>query len=175
MFLKTDTLYLRAVENSDLDFLYALENDVSVWRVSNTIAPFSKEVIAQYLEQATLDIYTTKQLRFVICTPKEERIGVIDLFDFDPIHRRAGIGIIILPPYQRQKFASEALKLLLNYCFHYLLLHQVYCSVAADNVASIGLFQKHDFRIIGKRKQWLKTSTGWIDVWEYQKIFLKPE
>ena len=49
MFLKSDTLYLRALERSDLDFLYALENDVTVWRISNTVAPFSKEVLEQYL------------------------------------------------------------------------------------------------------------------------------
>ena len=142
MFLKTDTIYLRALERSDLEFLYALENDISVWRISNTAAPFSKEVIAQYLEQAALDIYTTKQLRLVICTAKHEAIGTIDLFDFDPQHRRAGIGIIILPFYQRQNFASQALELLLLYCNNYLLFHQVYFSAATDNIASICLFKK---------------------------------
>ncbi|PIQ22529.1 MAG: GNAT family N-acetyltransferase [Cytophagales bacterium CG18_big_fil_WC_8_21_14_2_50_42_9] len=175
MFLKTNTLYLRALESSDLEFLYALENSVSVWRVSNTVVPFSREVIAQYLEQAALDIYTTKQLRLVICTPDHTAIGAIDLFDFEPLHHRAGVGIIILPPYQRQNFASQALALLLNYCLEHLLLHQVYCSVAADNAASLRLFQKHAFRVVGKREQWLKTSTGWLDVWEFQKIFINPD
>jgi len=175
MFLKTDTLYLRALEKSDLEFLYALENDVSVWRVSNTITPFSKDGVAQYLEQAALDIYTTKQLRLIICTPNQERIGAIDLFDFDPLHRRAGIGILILPYFQRQNFASQALEILLRYCYQHLLLHQVYCSIAEDNAASIRLFQKFGFRTIGKREQWLKTSAGWIDVYDFQKIFTKQD
>ena len=175
MFLKTDTLYLRALESSDLEFLYALENNVAAWQVSNTITPFSKEIVALYIEQAALDIYTTKQLRLVMCTANQERIGTIDLFDFDPLHRRAGIGIIILPSYQRQNFASQALKLLLHYCYQHLILRQVYCSIAEDNVASLRLFQKFDFRIIGKREQWLKTSAGWIDVWELQKILTKSD
>ena len=170
MFLKNDTIYLRALESSDLDFLYTLENDVAVWRVSNTVAPFSREVLQQYLNQAALDIYTTKQLRLVICTNKEERIGTIDLFDFEPLHRRAGVGIIILTSYQRQNFASQALQLLLNYSSEYLLLHQVYCSIATNNTASLQLFQKFNFHIIGKRLQWLKTKTGWVDVWDLQKL-----
>lgn len=170
MFLKNDTIYLRAIESSDLEFLYALENDVAVWRVSNTVTPFSREVLQQYLEQSALDIYTTKQLRLVICTSQEERIGTIDLFDFEPLHRRAGIGIIILPLYQRQSFASQALQLLLNYSSEYLLLHQVYCSIATDNTASLQLFQKFDFKVIGRRLQWLRTQTGWIDVWDLQKL-----
>ena len=170
MFLKSDTLYLRALERSDLDFLYALENDVTVWRISNTVAPFSKEVLEQYLEQALLDIYATRQLRLVICTPDHLPVGAIDLFDFDPLHLRAGVGIIIRESYRRQGLAGQALQLVLYYCSHYLMLHQLYCSVAADNEASLALFQQAGFHTIGKRQHWLRTPQGWLDVVELQKI-----
>jgi diamine N-acetyltransferase len=171
MFLKSNTLYLRALERSDLDFLFALENDVSVWRVSNTVAPFSKEVLEQYLEQAALDIYATRQLRLVICTPNHLPIGAIDLFDFDPLHLRAGIGVIIREPYRRQGLAGQALQLVIHYCTQYLMLHQLYCSIATDNEASLQLFQQAGFHIIGRRQHWLRTPQGWLDVVELQKIF----
>jgi diamine N-acetyltransferase len=170
MFLKSDTLYLRALERSDLDFLFALENDVSAWRVSNTVTPYSREVLEQYLEHAALDIYATRQLRLVICTPKHLPVGAIDLFDFDPLHLRAGIGIIIREPHRRQGLARQALALLLHYCTHYLMLHQLYCSIATDNEASLALFQQAGFQIVGKRRQWLRTPQGWLDVWELQQI-----
>jgi diamine N-acetyltransferase len=171
MFLKSDTLYLRALERSDLDFLFGLENDVSVWHVSNTVTPFSKEVLEQYLEQAALDIYATRQLRLMICTSGHLPIGAIDLFDFDPLHLRAGIGIIIREPYRRQGLAGQALEMLMKYCTNYLMLHQLYCSIATDNAASLALFQQAGFQIIGKRQQWLRTPQGWLDVVELQKIF----
>jgi diamine N-acetyltransferase len=174
MFLKSDTLYLRALEHSDLDFLFALENDVSVWHVSNTVTPYSRQVLEQYLEHAALDIYATRQLRLVICTPDHQPVGAIDLFDFDPLHLRAGIGIIIREPYRRQGLAGQALALLMHYCAHYLLLHQLYCSIGSDNEASLTLFRQAGFRIVGKRLQWLRTPQGWLDVVELQKVFSHP-
>ncbi|HUP14417.1 MAG TPA: GNAT family N-acetyltransferase [Niastella sp.] len=165
-------MYLRALERSDLDFLFTLENDVSLWCVSNTVAPFSREVLEHYLDQADQDIYAARQLRLVICTPDHQAVGAIDLFDFDPLHLRAGIGIMIREPFRRQGLAGQALKLLLHYGAQYLLLHQLYCSIAADNEASLALFRQADFQPVGTRRHWLRTPQGWADVVEMQKIFL---
>jgi diamine N-acetyltransferase len=171
VFLKSELLYLRALEQADLEFLYHLENNPEVWRVSNTVTPFSKEVLQLYLEQATADIYTTKQLRLIICTPDDERAGIIDLYDFDPLHRRAGVGIVIGENYRQKHLASGALAVFLNYCQHILLLHQVYCTIADSNVASLTLFRNAGFSLVGLRKQWIKTIAGWEDVREFQRIF----
>lgn len=171
MFLKTDHTFLRALEPGDIDFLYALENDVTVWHIGNTLMPYSKFVLEQYLENAALDLYTIKQLRLVICNQNHEAVGAIDLFDFDPLHRRAGIGVMILAEHRSNGHASDALKLLLQYCQQTLQLHQVYCSVTTTNLASINLFSKADFEQVGIRKQWLRTPDGWDDVVEMQRVF----
>ncbi|OKL39076.1 GNAT family N-acetyltransferase [Pontibacter flavimaris] len=171
MFLKADQTYLRALEPSDLDFLYALENDTSVWHVGNTLTPYSKFVLEAYLENAALDIYTVKQLRLVICNSNHEAIGAIDLFDFDPLHRRAGVGIVVMAEHRGNGHAREALQLLLGYCQGKLQLHQVYCSVTATNLPSIHLFTQAGFQQVGVRKEWLHTLDGWEDVVEFQKVF----
>lgn len=172
MFLKGNHTCLRALEPSDLDFLYTLENDTSVWHVGNTITPYAKYVLEQYLENAALDIYTIKQLRLVICNHDNEAMGAIDLFDFDPLHQRAGIGIVISAPYRGKGHAAEALHLLLNYCRYTLQLHQVYCSVTASNHTSIQLFKKAGFTEVGIRREWLRKSNGsWDDVVEMQQVF----
>ena len=171
MFLKTENTYLRALEPSDLEFLYTLENDVSVWHVGNTLTPYSKFVLEQYLENATQDIYTVKQLRLVICNAENQAVGAVDLYDFDPMHRRAGVGIAIVPDHRKNGHASDALQLLLAYCRTTLQLHQLYCSVTATNLQSINLFTKAGFQSIGTRKDWLRTPDGWDDVVEFQKVF----
>ena len=90
--LKGKQCSLRALEPEDLDFLFELENNGTVWEISNTVRPYSRAILKDYLQNAHLDIYQVKQLRLCICDASDERIGLIDLFDFDPKHRRAGIG-----------------------------------------------------------------------------------
>ena len=94
--LKGSTIYLRALEPNDLEFIYAIENDESVWEISHTQTPYSRFLVRQYLENANQDIYEAKQLRLAICENADENaVGLIDLFDFDPKNNRAGIGILI--------------------------------------------------------------------------------
>ncbi len=154
--LKGENIYLRALEPNDLEFIYALENDETIWEVSNTQTPYSRFLIRQYLENAHQDIYEAKQLRLAIC--KEEdfpAIGLIDLFEFDPKNNRAGIGILIGDIGNRgQGIGYEALGLLIQYAFHQLNLNQLFANIDVENESSISLFTKFGFEKIGVKKQW---------------------
>jgi diamine N-acetyltransferase len=164
--LHSQHISLRALEPSDIDILYQWENDTEVWEISHTQAPFSRLVLEQYLSTAYQDIYTTKQLRLVIETNSETKkaIGCIDLFDFDPYHQRAGIGILIADKNEREKkYATKALTLLIDYCFTTLNLNQLYCNITTDNTASIQLFEKNGFEIIGVKKQWIRVGKEFKD------------
>ena len=107
MFLEGKKVRLRALEPEDLEFLYTLENDTEFWEISHTQTPFSKFVLKHYIENSHLDIYEAKQLRFIIEeTTNNNSVGMIDLFDFNPQHKRAGIGIVINHKFQKEGFAS---------------------------------------------------------------------
>ncbi len=169
--LSKDDLVLRSLEPEDLSFLYRIENDTSIWKVSNTVAPYSKYVLKQYIENSHHDIYTNKQLRLIICIKGfDTAVGAIDLFDFDPFHLRAGVGIVIDKSFQNQGLASKALTVLIQYCFEHLKLHQVYCNVTEDNLASIQLFTGAGFEKIGVKKDWVRGDNGWLDEAVYQLI-----
>ena len=153
--LKGERVYLRALEPEDLDFIHEIENDESIWEISSTQTPYSKFLIKQYLDNAHKDIYEVKQLRLVIVTHKNLVIGMIDVFDFNFLNKRAGIGILIKDIENRnQGFGAEALKLLTNYCFKHLNLHQLYCNISEDNIASINLFSNQGFQKIGLKRDW---------------------
>lgn len=157
---------LRAVEPADLELLYELENNTEWWHLGNTVTPFSRFVLEQYIMNAHLDIYSTKQLRLmidVIIDKMPEPAGMIDLFDFDPLNLRAGIGILVRKKWQQKGIASEALSLLIDYAFNTLHLHQLYCGICTDNETSLHLFQKHGFRITGTREQWVRNQQQWVD------------
>ncbi|RAJ17094.1 GNAT family N-acetyltransferase [Olleya aquimaris] len=148
-------IYLRALEPEDLAFIHDIENDETIWEISNTITPYSKYLIKQYLDQAHKDIFEVKQLRLVICNTNDEAIGLIDVFDFDFKNRRAGIGILIKDSENKQKgFGKEAVQLLTNYCFTHLDLHQLYCNISEENEASLTLFKNQGFKEVGLKKDW---------------------
>ncbi|WP_343486063.1 GNAT family protein [Allomuricauda sp. d1] len=169
--LKGDNITLRALEKQDLDFLYLLENDTSIWEVSGTLTPYSKGLLKRYLENAHLDIYEAKQLRLVICNEKDKAIGLIDLFDFNPKHKRAGVGIIIADGQDRNKgVGGEALQLLCDYAFKVLDLHQLYANILVANEASIHLFEKMCFEKVGVKKDWIRSEGAFKDEILYQKI-----
>src|SRR4030042_5228534 len=94
--MKYKKINLRALEPEDLELLYDWENNDSYWVISNTVTPFSKYTLKRYLENSHKNIYETGQLRLMIDIAAEKKtIGTIDIFDFDPFHKRAGIGILI--------------------------------------------------------------------------------
>ena len=147
---------LRALEPEDLDFLFKIENNTNFWEFSSTQVPFSKYMLKKYLENAHQDIYEAKQLRMVIEEISNNKtVGLIDLFDFNPKHKRAGIGIVISEPYQKEGFASDALSLLIRYCFEVLDLHQLFANITQDNKKSITLFTSNGFKKCGVKKDWL--------------------
>ncbi len=169
--LKGKHINLRAIEPTDLAFLYQIENDESFWEVSNTQKPFSKFILQQYLDNAQQDIYQAKQLRLLIVENETDAsVGMIDLFDFEPKHKRAGVGILVSPQFENKGYATESLKLLISYAFVHLDLHQLYANITDDNKNSISLFEKQGFKNIGIKKDWIFSNGQFKNEISYQLI-----
>ena len=164
--MNDENILIRALEPEDLEYLYKWENNMDLWDVSDTLTPFSHFTLKKYVDHAHEDIYSSKQLRLMIARLSDrEPLGLVDLYDFDPYHQRAGLGIMIHNAENRkQGYASSAIKLTLDYCFEVLGLHQVYSSVPSCNIASRKLFESLGFTQTGYRKQWLKRGSDWEDV-----------
>ncbi|WP_296637869.1 GNAT family protein [Polaribacter sp.] len=169
--LKGNSVFLRALEPEDLEYLFEIENNETFWEVSHTQTPFSKYVLKQYLENVHLDVFAAKQLRLMIVDAlNRKNIGLIDLFDFNPKHKRAGIGILIDPAFQHKGFASESLELLIKYTFSHLELHQLYANITSDNAKSIKLFESKNFTKVGVKKDWISSQGNFKDEILYQLI-----
>lgn len=167
-------LLLRAPEPVDIDIIFRWENDSRIWHLSNTLTPYSKFAIEQFVLNTDKDIFSSKQLRLMIDWHSSDTdnttVGSIDLFDFDPVHRRAGIGILIDESARRKGFAFEALNLLIEYCFKTLNLHQLYCNIEKSNKESISLFTKAGFTACGIKREWLLREGQWTDELMFQLI-----
>jgi len=163
---------LRALEPGDVELLYRWENDASVWRVSNTHSPVSKYLLASYIKSSDRDFWESKELRLIIETANGTPVGTVELFDFDPFHLRAGLGIIIFENEDRRKgVAQQTLQLLMDYSFNELGIYQLYANVAESNTASIELFRKLGFIQTGNKTNWLRIpGAGWENELLFQKV-----
>jgi diamine N-acetyltransferase len=172
MFMKGKNISVRALEPSDADLLYLWENNQALWPVSFTQVPFSRFILEEFVNSAHQDIYTNRQLRLMVDdNESDETIGILDLFEFDPQHARCGVGIFILESNRNRGFASECIDMIKNYCFHTLLLKQLYAHVNCSNKGSLGLFEKAGFEKTGLKKCWHKTGLNTFeDVWFLQCI-----
>ena len=140
--LKGKNIVLRPLQNSDLDFLFDIENNTGNWQFGSEKKQYNKQELLDYIANAKTDITVAKQYRFVIdlnSTP----IGFIDLFDYTT--DSAGVGVIITKDYRNKGFAKEALNLLTDYAFVILDINQLYCSITKDNLRSIKLFTSCGF------------------------------
>lgn len=154
---------MRAVEPIDLEMLYEKENNPEVWGVSNMLAPCSRYALQTFIQNVRQDIYASRQLRLMIDVLQEDgvriTVGAVDLFNFDPQNLRAEVGIIIYEPsFRRKGYATQAMRRVISYAADTLQLHQLYCSVAESNEASIALFRKAEFEVSGIKKDWRKKS-----------------
>lgn len=201
MTLEGRLIRLRAVEPDDVDVLYAWENDPAIWAVSGTTEPFSREQILRFVERQLegRDLFRSGQLRLMIeargAAKKDTReagkkdtreeaarepegasacfstVGTVDLFEYDPLHGRAGLGILIYGEENRQKgYARDTVETLCRYARERLRMHQLWCGITSDNEASLRLFRTLGFSEAGTRRDWLWSPEGYRDEILFQKI-----
>lgn len=163
--MENNLIKLRALEPEDIDFLYENENKPELWELSQTLCPFSRNTLNQYIKNSSQDIFTTKQVRLVIESKKQKCIvGFIDLFDYDPINLRAGIGIVVDEKFRRKHYAENAIEIVKEYSFKVLKLNQLYCDISEENEQSLKLFEKTGFKITGKKLSWINSEIGFKNV-----------
>ncbi|MDY5314004.1 MAG: GNAT family N-acetyltransferase [Prevotella sp.] len=163
---KLPDVILRAMEPEDLDMMYAIENDHDTWSVTDVNTPYSRFVLHEFIANATGDIYTDKQVRLIVTNKSGEFIGMIDLFNFNPQHKRAEIGIIIRKEYREQGYGKAALLELINYARRIIHIHQLYVYMSVDNTSCVKLFDDTGFERDAELKDWL------FDGDKYHNVYL---
>ena len=170
MFISEENISLRIAEPEDAQQIYDWENDRNLWQVSETSCPTSLFQIEQFL-LGNGDLYANRQLRLMIGLKDIARpIGSIDLFDFDPVNSRVGIGVLVENGYRGNGYAAKAIKLCVEYLFKDVMVHQVHCIIDENNLESRHLFEGLGFQACEKRKDWTKTVDGYTDVMFYQLL-----
>lgn len=169
--LQNDNLRLRALEPADIDILMKWENDTSLWEYGDTITPYSRYQLANFLKNYDGDIFSSKQLRLIIEEQTTHTIvGTIDLFDFDFFNSRVAVGILIEKEYRQRGYAAQALSITVEYVEQFLGIHQCYAIIPEYNTASVSLFTSCGFKSSGKLCHWFHRNDTWHDALLLQHI-----
>ncbi len=170
--LREEGYQLRALEPQDLNWLYSVENDAALWPLGWSKWPLSRAVLKSYLETQSGSLFQDGQLRLVYCLTSDSSvpIGIVDLFDYDPIAQKAGVGITVHAQRRGMGHGKRMLGLLLAYCTEVLNLDNLYAHVPVTNVASQRVFEEYKFETVGVLKHWIKRNQRFEDATLVQKL-----
>ena len=164
-------VHLRAIEPEDLDLLYRIENDRSLWNVGTSNVPYSRYTLHDYIANASDDIYADRQVRMMVENEAGTIVGIVDIVNFDPSNRRAEVGLIILYDYRRQGYGSSVLSVIADYAVSALHLHQLFAFIDTSNEASVRLFKRMHYQASSVIKDWLYDGREYRDVVMLQRVF----
>ena len=165
------TVRLRAIEPEDLDMLYGIENDMTMWNIGVTNVPYSRYVLHDYVANSKFDIYTDRQVRLIVEDENSKTIGIADLTEFSPKHLRAETGIVITTPARGKGYATAALTELCRYARKELNIHQLYAIIAKDNTEALNAYGKAGFSETAVLKEWLQEENKYKDAVVMQIFF----
>ena len=147
-FLIGEKIYLRGLERSDLEGAYfQWLNDYDITKhLESGIFPNSMEAMEKYfdsIKQSPDNIFLA-----IIERETDRHIGNIKIGNINWVRRVADIGWLIGEKDAWGKgYGTEALKLVVDYCFRRLNLHKVFAGIAAPNLASKKMCEKVGFSL----------------------------
>ena len=168
--LKDELISLRSPEPEDLELMFKMENDTTLWSIGNATLPYSRYTLRAYLEQSSQNLFAERQARFIIQLKNGERAGMIDLADFDPLNSRAEVCIGLLGKYRGKGIATRSIILLCEYAQKMLHINQLYAFIPEWNKESLKLFEKNGFKKSALLQQWQRTEKGFGNVFLVQKL-----
>lgn len=162
-------IYFRSITSDDIDLIMVWENNQKNWKVSSTTQAYTREQVEQFVN-LDQDIFLHEQLRLIVCLNEtNEVIGNVDLFDFENVHKRVGVGILIDEDYRNKGYANQCVQLVEEYSKIILGVKNLFCNILTDNEYSIKLFEKNNYIRIGEKKNWHQYNGDWYNEFFYQK------
>lgn len=159
-YLEDEVVKLRALEPEDLELLYTIENDTSLWLKGCADVPYSRYALKQYIAAQPADIYEQRQLRLLIMRKTDQKaLGLIDITSYEPRHARAEVGVVLLASERGQGYASRALWLLERYAAEVLRIQVLYAHVVqANSEACQNLFLRAGYQEVAVLPDWVRVG-----------------
>jgi RimJ/RimL family protein N-acetyltransferase len=160
--LETKKLVLRDLENSDAKAFSINGNDQEInyfnWYLPY---PLTLEKAKKIIKKRGIEQKGHRWLYELAIILKEtkEFLGIVSLYDVSKPENKGKLGYWISKNYRRKGYAEEAVRKMIRFAFKDLKLNKISSKCMADNLASINLLKKLEFRKVGIKK-WDKIIDG---------------
>ncbi|MCT2537680.1 GNAT family N-acetyltransferase [Aquibacillus koreensis] len=152
-FLESERIYLRPIENEDLDLFYAK----ALWdqegrRLTGSQVVFTRRGVQNWFDRITTD---SSRIDLLICLQENNQpIGDIAMLDIDHHNQHAVVRIAIFEnDYLGSGFGTEALSLLIAHGFNVLNLNRIGLEVYSYNERAKRAYEKVGFKQEGTIRQ----------------------
>lgn len=166
-----EKLNLRPLEPEDLDILYSIENDMELWTVGYTSAPYSRYLLRDYIAKSTCDIYADRQVRLIAEDSSRNVVGIVDLSAYEPQHNRAEIGLVVIGKYRNKGYGREIVEMVADYGRRIIHLHQLYAVINPSNEAALAMFRSVGFSHSVTLPSWIYDGEKYADAM-FLQLFL---
>lgn len=142
--------FLSPITAEDAEIYARWLNDMEVVR----FLTMATSIINTENERNLLEELSKSHNYGIVTIEDDKLIGTCGLINMDTVNRSAEIGIFIGDKnYWHQGYGTEAMRLLMDYGFRYLNLHNVMLQVYSFNKNAVECYRKLGFREIGRRRQ----------------------
>lgn len=173
--ITTPRLILRRLAAADREDLVEFLSDEELFRyVQNE--PFDEKEVVEWLAADRRIKLTTPETTFCLAIELRSQskvIGNVYLHSTDEFRSQTNVRIYVSRKFQRQGFATEALKAMLGFCFNGIALHRVSDWCDSRNVAACRLAEKAGMRREGELIKERFVNEEWINTVLY--AFLNEE
>ncbi len=161
--LEGQNITLKGLEYHQLPILKEWMNDfeiaIKLLRIEPSITYFTEKWYNSFQDDRTKLIFSINDRL------SDKFIGCIGVNNIEFIDKKGEIYIYIGDrSYWNRGYASEALKIIMDYLFNYYNLNKLYLNVRADNQNAIKLYNKVGFKIEGKFRNDKFIEGKYIDI-----------
>lgn len=172
--LETDRLLLRKLSMADAADVFAYASDPEVskytgWSTHQAIADSQK-----FLESVIAKYETGQPMDWGIVHKRDRKlIGTCGFASWNCTHSRAEIGYALARQYWGQGYMTEAVKAVISFGFHVMMLNRIDASCMVDNLASARVMQKAGMHYEGTLREYAFFKDRYCDLKLY--AIIKPK
>lgn len=159
--IEGEKVYLSPINVEDAEKYVKWLNDEKI----NRYLTLYNSIISLTGEKELLEKVASEEFMLAIVKKdNDELLGNIGLNQIDYKNGRASLGIFIGEEENLSKgYGSEAIKLMVNYAFNNLRLHNIKLDVFEDNIRAQKAYQKCGFKEYGRRHEALFQNGKYLD------------
>lgn len=164
--ISDNNLYLRKISKDDISFFYeSLKiKDITDYLSLGPLLSLdhAKRIIKNYLK------YWDSYLQFNYIIELREankplKIGSVSLWNISWQHKRAEVGVWLIPNYWEKGYGKKTLGLIKIVAFFHLKLNRIQAHIALENSRSISTFKNSGFIEEGQLKEYLNLNGRFYD------------